>query len=391
MKETIISVLSFLLVACTAEWQEETIEGIRIIPVNPDKASKEVLYSEVFDRIDYVRIPTDDDFLIGELNKLMVSGDCFFVMDNQIAHSVFGFDKDGNKTVQIAKRGPGPGEYIDMRDICYDPEKKEIGVLCYMRRRIFYYGMNGKLLREKPIPVTVALAQPLSEDHYALCCKYTPNNRLKQRGLYANLLIGSPGKMQIESTAHYFPVHNPSLVSTSGNCFSRFGDTLSIKPDHSDIVYHFGGNEIYPAYKLDFGPKNASERYWKKVAETGMTFERLNSYLEDSKFCESSNFYESDNYLYFSYKIGHSAVKVLYSKNTQKMLHTENFVNDMDSVTTFRPLAMEGNKLYCIIEAEDIVEKKNASMLGRSFPKSLSDSIDEFDNPIVAIFTLKDF
>jgi hypothetical protein len=387
-----ITILSFLMVSCTSEWQEETIEGIRIIPVDPDKTSKKILFSEVFDRIDYVRIPTDDDFLIGTINKLMVSGDYFFVMDNRIAHSVFCFDKEGNKIFQIAKKGAGPGEYIDMRDILYDPEKKELGILCFMRRRILYYGLDGKFLREKALPVYVVLAQPIEEETYALYCDYGTNERLKQRNQFANLLIGTPGKMQIKSVGNYFPGNlNPSLVWRSGIYFSRYEDTISIKPDHSDIVYHFGSEEVFPAYKLDFGSNNSAGRYWKKVTETGMTFERLNSYLEDSKFCESSNFFEGDNYMSFTYMTGKSMVTALYSKQTKQLLQSEDFVNDMDSVSRFRLLAMEGNKLYCTIEAEDIVEKKNASLLGRSFPKSLSDSIDEFDNPIVAIFTLKDF
>jgi hypothetical protein len=379
-------------VACATEWKEESTEGIQLIPINPDNTSKKILFSEVFDQIDYVRIPTDDDFLIGAINKLMVSNDYFFVMDNRISHSVFCFDKEGNKKFQIDKRGAGPGEYIDMRDILYDPEKKELGILCYMRRRILYYEMNGNFLRERALPVFVTQAQPIQDNFYAMYCDYNQNERLKQRDQYANLLIGSPGKIQIKSVGNYFPGNLRSiLVWHSGICFSHYGDTVSIKPDHSDIVYHFSGEKIYPAYKLDFGRNSTGDRYWKKVKEQGMTFDRLNSYLEDSKFCESSNFLEGDNYMSFAYKIGKSVVTALYSKKTEQLLQSEYFSNDMDSVSRFRPIAMEGNKLYCIVEAEDIVRKRDALLLGQSFPKSLSDSIDEFDNPVVAIFTLKDF
>ncbi len=55
----------------------------------------------------------------------------------------------------------------------------------------------------------------------------------------------------ILSMANYFKGEiNPSVVWSSLCDFSLVGDSLSIKPDHCNIVYHIVGNNIYPAYKL---------------------------------------------------------------------------------------------------------------------------------------------
>ena len=61
----------------------------------------------------------------------------------------------------------------------------------------------------------------------------------------------------------------------------------------------------------------------------------------------------------------------------------------MDYVTPFRPIAIYDDKLYGLLDSEEVYNMKEE--LKGILPDTILENVQEFGNPIIAIFTLKPF
>lgn len=358
--------------------------------VDPSSVSTErIKYSTLFDSINYVFIPTDSNFLIGKVDKLLVTDDYFFVMDHKISRTVFGIDKKGNKIFHLNKTGRGPGEYGLMTDISFVPEKQEVLVYCKVKSQVLHYDLDGKFLRAEKVPFKIRKFQPVC-NKYVFHCEYYENKKLYKNGLSPNIFLFDPEKSVSPDGAAYFtPPVSQSIVLNTNSHFSCWGDTVSIKPDHSNIVYHVTADKIIPKYTLDFGSHNVDDRYWNMVRRNGIKYEELDEFLTNAGLCESFWFLESGDYIYFSYEQKNKRNDVLYSKKTKKTKHIRFYQNDMDKITLFYPKAIYKDKLYCLLKAEEVYNMEKVDT--KELPGELLNQVDEFSNPIIAVFTLKPF
>ena len=82
----------------------------------------------VVDNIIY--LPTKEDLLIVPLSKLMISPlqDRYYIFDDRQS-KIFGFDEQGNNISIFSKRGSGPGEYREIKDVQIDFESNQIEIL----------------------------------------------------------------------------------------------------------------------------------------------------------------------------------------------------------------------------------------------------------------------
>lgn len=381
-----------LAFACSCNTSSGVMDSKDIINIDPNTASKvRVNYSSWFDGISYIPLQTDSNFLVGKVDKLLVTDDYIFIMDRKISRSVFCMDKEGHKVFSLNKSGKGRGEYVSMNDIAFDAAKKELIIHCDIRKKLLYYNMHGAFLREESVPYEASRTQPVG-DHLALYCGFDDNSNLKESGKFANLALIGADKQTVESAAEYFEAPVLKTVVWTSECqFSQVNDTLlSIKPDHCNTVYHVTPTTIYPAYTLDFGDYMVDGRYWEKTKEKNATSKKLDAYSNNLKLCESFRYFEGNDYIFFVYRQAGVVYNALYSKKTKRLLHTPTFQNDMDMVSLFRPVAVYRDKFYCVLEAGDVYRIKKYPV-NTSIPNEIMDHVQEFDNPILAVFTLKPF
>lgn len=388
-------VLFILLLLLSCSCKDISVEQVTLekkITINPNKTRYDVPFSDLFSKIEYLPIPTEDEFLVGRINKLVVTDDLFFVADNEVTHSVFCFDRKGEIVFCLNKKGAGPQEYAQITDIAYDTEKKELIIYCALTHKLIFYNSNGMFIREERTPFNAFRIQPLG-NQYVFYCDYDINPDFKTKNKFPNLILTEEEKKgKIFSSSNFFkgPLNHYVLASSEPQ-FSRLEDTLIIKPDHSDIIYHIIKNEIYPAYQLDFGIYGIKEDYWKKAAEKGMTPQKLTDYCNEKKICKTMFFLEGDKYIYFAYNRNNKRYAVLYSKASEKIVQTETMINDMDGVSLFVPLTIHKDKLYCLLHSEDVCSWRDQGLFEEFEPNPLWETKKELDNPILTIFSLKDF
>ena len=131
------------------------------------KQESEILLSSYFQNPKAIILETNKDCLIGHIFDLQVFDDFLYVLDTQIAKSLFVFDMNGRFVRKIGSLGQGPGEYSQLSDFTIDTEKKYIYLLDF-NKRIHQYLFDGTFVRT----ITPKLEKTNIVNIY--CC----NNRL---------------------------------------------------------------------------------------------------------------------------------------------------------------------------------------------------------------------
>jgi WD40 repeat protein len=106
---------------------------------------KSAEYNEMnYDRLCYLQENID---ICGNLNSICFLDESHFVVSTKENPSVFVYDETGKQTLQIARRGNGPFEYINPAIVRCDSDRN-IYVWCSMTLKMIVFDENGKPLNE---------------------------------------------------------------------------------------------------------------------------------------------------------------------------------------------------------------------------------------------------
>ena len=391
MKKTFIFILILFVAYSCAEkvYDSELIEALDTIEIIPSKAER-VNYSQIFDTVSYIQLPTDDEFLIGSIDKIIHKDSFVIILDKTITHSVFILNEEDGTTLKIHKLGSGPGDYVAASDVIYKEESRELGIYCKMRNVLLYYDLNGNFIREEKVPYHAEKIRCF-EDGYAFFADYGIDAKLRKMKRPPNLFLVKNDK--ILSQADYFNRNiNKTIVWTSHPDFSEIDkNKYSINPDHSNYIYHVTPDSIYAAYHLDFGQYNIDSRYWKQAEKRGAKFLSVEDYSDNLGLCNIYPVLEDADFIFFNYKQKKKRYTAFYSKRTKTLINADNFLNDMDQITAFYPMKLQDGKIYCLLNAEDINTAWEYLSENQLLPPDILENVEDYDNPVIVIFTLKDF
>ena len=117
-----------------------------IFIVDLDKAEKKdtLFLSTLFKSVKCIPLETNDNSLLGGMDKVLVYKDVIYVLDNSIAKGLFVFDGKGNFVRQIGKIGNGPGEYSRIYDFTIDTDNNNILILGERGKILFYDILTGQ-------------------------------------------------------------------------------------------------------------------------------------------------------------------------------------------------------------------------------------------------------
>ena len=102
---------------------------------------QEVSFYDYFSHIELIPLETNNDVLVGFVNEIIHYHGRYYVFDKQ-QKMVIIFDEMGKFIFQINKRGRGPGEYIEIKDIFLNPFTECIDILDI--GAVHSYDLSGK-------------------------------------------------------------------------------------------------------------------------------------------------------------------------------------------------------------------------------------------------------
>lgn len=333
-----------LLVSCRAHNVEEECLSLTV-----DLTDKPAAFADVFSKIDIIPLETTDSSLLIGIDKLMLSGNDFYVFDGQ-RPALYVFDKSGKFIRQIAKKGDGPGEYQLIYDFTLDKQQKQIVLLSpygYLQR----YDADGNFIDKQVLPVKpnyYSLAC-LDNDHYAFwsCVDESEEGITLVKKATAETLIG------------YW--HNDRILDMGRmKPFYEHYDSLYFTTAYQNVVYKITKENLTPAYQWDFGEQGISNNRIQKylnIENDGKRNEQLLKDLADSSlpFCMQAQ-YQNDRYYFVVLQKGlgtndHS-ISVFYDKKEKQSYIFNNSVEGL----RLRPLLMTDEYLLSVLYPTDDYE-----------------------------------
>lgn len=378
--------LSFFAISCENDNIHQNLVSI------DTKTRKTIVFSEIFNDYEFVKLETTDSSLIGYIDKLVVTDKHLFVSSRK---SIFIFDINGKFNTRINKYGKGSGEYLSLTDFIVDKDGN-INILDRVGMKILSYTFNGNFLKEIKNK-DLFLAESFTELQNNIIgvfgdVSWAGNYRMKILNLNNNKILSKHFKIKPLYRKYQHVSGNNNFIKNSlaTYCTYAFNDTIfKLNSDFS----------IEPAYIIEHRfpiPENFYTKEYNDIRDFGEKAYRYNYY--------NSSLLLNDRLLYFTFKgkgKKFNRFATFYFLKTQKTYTTNEYIDDLCGNIHlflnkgFNARAIYDNKLYFTIAPVNFLDWFGKTSTKNNLNKHEREILDLLkitkpqDNPIILIAELK--
>lgn len=297
----------FIIISCSNnKYNSGEVEFTNGLPkiIVPEES---VNLTDYIGDFEVIQLETDSTCLIGDLTKLVQYDNKIFVYD-RINSSVFCFNLDGKFLFQVGKHGNGPTEYNKLRDINVNAENRTIELLDRSAQSILCYDLDGNYLEK--IKIGEYFSSFICTDEGYIFQRVSDNP-----DFYVLKIANASGKIM----SNFIPCKALDNMLIS-NQLTLDKNKIFITHGSYYTVYSYHEQRIVPFCSIDFGKKNLPKKILNKSELDAFAFLKI---AIKNYAMAIYGFYESTDYLTFSYFTGKSSYWALYNKNTQKTVSGE--------------------------------------------------------------------
>jgi len=381
----IITLFSLLFPGCRRNAEDSNSAEFVTIEVELG-TSNDVHLSEFATSIEYIRLETTPECLVGSIGKLIVFRDRIIIWNGKgKTATFFCFDMAGRFIYKIRNIGKGPGEYIGVQDMFFDEAKELIVVYDASQAKLLKYSLSGEFVEEtKKILLPMAVESSDSETYWFYTMGFV--NPPGSESQYNLMHVDQDGNTILSS---HFP-YIENLDRLFRQSFYKDNGYLLFSYSYCDTIYNINGSQINPFVFIDFDKsqqlKELSRLDVKKSSER-------NKIIQGKDFAGLQYIKASKKYFFANYANSSFLYKLFYSFQTRKLYHVRRLVNDIDGVPLyFFPKKMTDDSMLLTINPIRIIEHfdKDTNADRVEIPDALK-GINIDDNPIIAVVKLKDF
>lgn len=284
-----------LVVSCSRSSKPEMPEGDTIYPLEDTRVVDDL--SDFVSEISILFIQDDTVGLSGT-KKILVGGDRYVFLSGG---SVFAVDKQGSILGQYGNVGRGPGEYLNINDICFDQTYRAICCLTNDNAILQYSTINRDFrgrIETRLQPLSASAIIPMNTNRYGL---YVSNPVGEESGKLNDFnclkIVDSKGRIRDQILPRLdFNLKAGFISLTSQQADSSY--YLAPESSSSPAVL-FRNGEVEEEVFFDFGEKTVPFKYalrgpsqdpWKNVGD-----------IFDADYYKMiSSIYTVGSYFYFS-------------------------------------------------------------------------------------------
>lgn len=314
MKNICIILLLFLITSCSEKKEKNKIinsEPIIKLNISNILFNENSDYSNFIDSVEVVKLETNANSLIGNIQKIEFQNNKFYVLDD--SQVLFIFDETGKYLNKLNKRGKGPGEYLEMRDFFVNNDGS-IKILSY--RKILTYDSNLKFIEQRAIKVKSDNRREINPINFLPSGDFT----FLYSGSFGikNIVPGKDNALYCINNknkiiSEYLPVF--SNVTAGHQNFYRSNDfVLYTNTFGNDTIYQIQENYLIPKAFINF--------FDKKITEKDMMGNHLilNKKINENELCGNLvNVYENNDYMCFSFIKGIYINQGVFNKKTKEI------------------------------------------------------------------------
>ena len=279
--------ISICLISCDPNQTYTNDRYADTIVINFSDIKESIPVSSLFKKVDFIPLETNDECLIGEIDKLLLYNNLFFILD-QMTSSLFVFSQKGEFIHKIHQVGEGPDEYIDLDDFFIDKENNFL-ILFADSKLLFYDLHTYKLIKEEKLSPNTSIA------YFGDTYVHFLNN-----GIWSgkfNIVAKRDGQTIYES----LPIseNNVGYTYSSPFPFSQPMDNNEVffAEIFNNTIYLLNRDSIIVKYYIDFGNKSLPAKYFESIPVQ----ERTKRVLE-TKYCFFlSGYYRNDKLFKFNF------------------------------------------------------------------------------------------
>lgn len=353
------------------------------ISVPPNLSEYGINMDNLLDSVFYVRLETNDNSLIGDIDKLLFYNDTIIVIEKIKRQSILLFTSKGKFISKVGDAGKGAGEYLSVTDVTVDFEKRNIIVLDDRSKKLIFYDLGGRYIRDQKILYFSKSISMLKDGSFLIKQLRGLNNHLPFISDYN--LIFAQRNLKITGKAISFDYRDKFSENKleSNNNFNVTKNGVIFNPSFSDTIYEIGSNnKISAKYCINLGEKNIRLAFNEKT-KTEDVLKLLNTwkyYSFDGKALESDNYLylniDGQGFCYYSMK-----KDTLYSGSSWE--YTNNHI-----ISYVDPIATFNNFYVGVLQPSSIIyQLKNRKFPTRYDPLIKTLKIE--DNPILFFYSLK--
>ena len=111
-----------------------------------EKSNKTVLYSEIFETVDFIKLETNPECLISGISSIKIDNEKIFIFDER-QYKLLIFNIDGSFVNKIGRLGKGPGEMIGPTAFTLDRKNDRIEILDAPSTKTLVYDYDGNYIK----------------------------------------------------------------------------------------------------------------------------------------------------------------------------------------------------------------------------------------------------
>jgi hypothetical protein len=341
---------------------------------------------EIMDSMYYIRLETDTNALIGDIDKLLFCDDIIVVVERIKRQSILLFSRQGKFMCRLGVQGRGPGEYLNFTDVAIDHRKKQIVVLDDQGEKLMYYDLNGSFISDQRLLYFVNNIAILNDGSYLIGQRKDLNRHLPSVSDYTLLFAEPDLNISGKSLSYAYRDQFPKNQLSSNHNFNAKKNGVWFNPLFTDTIYEISGkNAIHEKYCIDMGNKNITTRFNEQTT-TDDVFDMLNT---QKYFYFKGKAFETNNYVYFEI----NANQCYYSKQKDKLYYGsfwkyQNAYLSSHLIEAARPETSDDHFFVAVLQPYSFMPGLKYKKLSPDLDPILADLKVE-DNPLLFFYSLK--
>lgn len=385
ISESFITIATLVLFfAC---YNSQQLSAQTTIVVDPTQ-TEEILFSEIFNSVRYIKLETTDDILIREISAIRYANNSIFIMD-RFKGAISSFDATTGKKlwkVNINQRQSGCAQLLDF-DI---DEKNNRLYLLLTLGRIQEYDLYGNFIKEHNIEVFgLSVA---GKDGYLYIYAGNRSNIVNGQKEFYHLLIYNKNTGLLKGALPFEDVPNRRLVRFGRlmSAFYHYNDEVRFFMPYSQNIYSMRGDNVRIAYQFDFGNYNLPTNLNQFTDEFQQLLDVRRDASQMSYVFGLHSAWENEQYLSIAIRKGTRQIQILYSKQNQRV-RVSNFFSDDMGISPTVVLATDNFVLGYrsprdIFRVIDFFKELNVSNDEQTLVQKIANDITENSNPIIFFY-----
>ena len=109
-------------------------------------------FDSLMNKVNYVKLETTVDNLIGEISQLLFVDDKIIIVDAGQSKTITVYNEKGHYLYKIGAFGQGPMEYGALNHVAFTPGKEMLVITDLKSGRLKYYSIDGHYVKSVKLP-----------------------------------------------------------------------------------------------------------------------------------------------------------------------------------------------------------------------------------------------